>query len=159
LVLPSSLATVNYFIEAGWQQLDASNTPQLIALITQLCEVQYIGTPENAQAWARTEDIAHVDQYPVHLLFTMPSDKPPMRDTTSLEMLHYVPPPRMGELAAIYNKDNPLDAHTSGLYEYDVLPKEARALYLQLSEALKNLALPSSSWIVHNKLMPLLMVE
>ena len=145
-VIPRELDTISWLAAKGYRQVDTSNPVRLLCLTSQLCDVQYIGTVENAQPWARDEDIEHVDQCPVQLVFVVPSDDPPLRDATSVQMLHFVPPHHLGGMAMVADGDK------SGLYSNSQLPEKERAVYHQLSDALKILADPGT-WVTHTNLM------
>src|SRR5438067_655112 len=100
-VIPRELDTISWLAAKGYRQVDTSNPVRLLCLTSQLCDVQYVGTVENAQPWALDEDIEHIDQCPVQLVFVVPSDDPPLRDATSVQMLHFVPPHHLGGMAMV----------------------------------------------------------
>ena len=154
------LDAISMLVGAGYEYIPIEDGKTRHAcLLSQGCDLHILVTPsgDNAELWARSEDIAHVDKCPVILAFQitditpirdaqLPPEVPP--DMTAIPMLQFLPLPQLGEYAIIVEGDKSI------FYNVAQLPEDARALWINLGDALRALAAPGQ-WVTSRPPMEL----
>jgi hypothetical protein len=138
---------INQLITQGYQRVPAKDSynpgiqaPELLPLTTQLCRFLFvkrkdaacdIGAPET---WAHVSDVEHVKKYPVTLAFSTTLKEP---GDSPVSMLHFLPPPTLGEYAQIEG------SRGTKVYSIGQLASASIERWKQMVTALNKLSYPS----------------
>ncbi len=151
------LEEINLYAGAGYIQVPRENKTYRYAyacLMSQCCDIAYIGNSAPSRLWARARDLEHVINIPVILCFELPGDLQVQLapETTEIVMQQFLPPPQLGECALISEFGKPIQSNA--FYSVSQLPTEAQALWRKINDALIALATPGN-WMVWLEIMSL----
>lgn len=135
-----------------WQKVPLNDKMHQSILAMQLYDVVRVSSETIVvDIWARSEDIAQIEQAPVILSFGLPPELvglTPNNIIESIKMLQLLPPPQLGEIGLVPSGND--------LYAYHIgqLSDHGQTLWREMSDALRALAAPGD-WHAHWDLTPL----